>query len=375
MNTTNFDNALSSSENYSTLRRKIVRLYIALGALNGNFCHAQAEWLISQLDVSKMYRSRFERFPKEYLKKKDLVFSVPKAAVDFVQKYINNKEFHRYVFAFLEGYNFFVTEAKKSNVKLSAKFVIDTAPQYIFHEKASHLKDFVQQLLEGEKNIEPTIADKILHMYSLAQAEIKKGAKKNIIETEDSASLSELRYKYLNLNCLQSYLPFTNSFRKKNSTYYRVEAENVFTAANTHAIEIIDGEYNRKAVVILNLFDEGELFADIMDFEKDLAIDTIQAIKRALIDQRNRNDMVTGISIGKNEDPNTTNWSPLRDAIENSNEDWTKDIQWIKFEYFFKNPLLGIDYKGYRVRFKVDGQLQCLNSPRPQNSQRIIYNW
>lgn len=368
MNTTNFDNALSASENSSSLRERIVRLYIGLGALNGDYCLNQAEWIISQLNLTKLYRSRLERFPNENQKKQDLMFSVPKSAVDFVQRNITNKEFHPYVFAFLEGYNFFIGEAKKSGVELSAQFVIETAPQYVFHGKANHInKNFVQQLFEGEKNIEPKIADKILHLYSLSEREYKKGTRKMILETEDFSSVSGLRYRYLNLDSLQSYIPFTNSFREKNSTYYRIEAENVFTLSNTHAIEIINGENRRVAIVILNLLNEGELFADIMDCKyDDKSIDVIEAIKRSLIDQKNINNMVTGISIGTNEDPNTTD-SGWRSKLRYSKSDWANEVEWIKFEYLFENPLLGTSYKGYRVRFKVDGELQTLARPNPHN--------
>ena len=45
----------------------------------------------------------------------------------------------------------------------------------------------------------------------------------------------------------------------------------------------------------------------------------------------------------------------------------TQDEFFKLFEYLFENPLLGISYKGYRARFKVDGKLQSLNRPNPKN--------
>ena len=141
-----------------------------------------------------------------------------------------------------------------------------------------------------------------------------------------------------------------------------MEAENVFVSSNYHAIEILDSNNNRIAIVIMHLFSEGELFADIMScFEKSM--DVIEAIKRALNDQRVCNDNVTGISIGTNEAPRGEEFNEWRKVIKDSSADWTKNIHWIKFEYHFRYKAIGISYKGYRARFMIDGHEQKFEEP------------
>ncbi len=362
---TNFDTSFSKTNKYS--RKKLVRLYIALGALNDTYCHAQAEWLISKLDVSTMYRSRLERFPEENKTNTNPVFSVPKLAVDFVEANISNKEFLPYVYIFLEGYKFFQSEAKKAKVSLTPNFVISTAPQYVFHSKADGISDFAIELLKAEKSIESNLADEILHL----RREHNNNLKKNIIETTDMGDSSAMHYKYLDLKSLQSYLAFKDYFRLKKS-YHRIESENVFLSSNSHAIEIINGENKCVTLVILNLLDKGELFADILYcdyYDKTIAV--LETIRRALIDQKNSNNLVTGISIGSNEDPNTSNENRWRDiTYYNSDIDWLQNVKWIKFEYLFESRTLGTFYKGYRARFMVDGHEQKLNPPNPYNNPK-----
>lgn len=359
---TNYNIALSKCDSNS--KAKLVRLYITLGALNDAYGHAQAEWLISRLDASKMYRSRQERFPDEKNTKKTDIFSVPKSAVDFVEKNIGIKEFLPYVFVFLQDYERFQAEAKKAGVTLSAKFVIDTAPQLIFHCKADNLGAFTEQLLDAEANMNPRLADKVLLMRSLHNK-----CKKNIIETID-ANDSDLQYRYLDLKSLETYKDFSQHFRiDKHYSYYSVEAENVFLSDNSHAIEIVNGENKRIAIVILNLFDEGELFADIMECAWDAKdIDVLKVIRRALIDQKNCNGLITGISIGSNEDPNTNRENRWRDILNWSKEEWTQNLRWTKFEYLFECPLLGTSYKGYRARFVLDGHMQKFSAPNPYHT-------
>ena len=371
MDKINFENAILLNDD--DLKTRVVRLYIALGALNGSYCHAQAEWLISKLDVSKMYRSRLERFPKEMQANEDPVFSVPKSAVDLVQENIDNKEFIPYILAFLEGYKLFQSEAKKANVELSAEFIISTAPQYIFHKKVVKTTTFVKQLLEAEKDINVRIADKILRLYNVVQRQQNNSTIKNIIETVDKADNSAIHYKFFDIKSLQSYLAFAKDFKLKErfqkcKTYYGVEAENVFLSNNSHAIEIIDGENKRIAVVILNLLDKGEIFADIMSCENK-SIDVLEAIRRALIDQKNCNNMVTAISIGMNEAPRTNRYNEWRKVVQNSSVDWVQGVSWIKFEYLFESRILGTSYKGYRARFMVEGEGQYLNSPNPYSKK------
>lgn len=361
----NFDISFSKVDKYS--REKLVRLYIALGALNDTHCHAQAEWLISKLDVSTMYRSRLERFPEENKTNTNPVFSVPKLAVDFVEANISNKDFLPYVYIFLEGYKFFQSEAKKAKVSLTPNFVISTAPQYVFHSKSDGISDFAIELLKSEKSIESKLTDEILHL----RREHNNNLKKNIIETTDIVDNSAMHYKYLDLKSLHSYLDFGKYFRLKKS-YHRIEAENVFLSSNSHAIEIINGENKRVTLVILNLLDEGELFADILYCnydDKNIAV--LETIRRALIDQKNSNNLVTGISIGSNEDPNTSNENRWRDVTEyHSDIEWLKNVKWIKFEYLFKSRALGTSYKGYRARFMVEGHKQQLNKPNPYDNPR-----
>lgn len=359
---TNYNIALSTCDSNS--KSRFVRLYIALGALNDSYCHAQAEWLISRLDVSKMYRSRQERFPGEKNTSKNTIFSVSKSAVDFVEKNIGVKEFLPYVFVFLQDYERFQSEARKAGVELSTEFVIATAPRLIFHSKADNIEAFTKQLLEAEANMNSYLADKIFLLRSLHNQ-----CKKNIVETIDTGD-SAVCYRYFDLKSLQAYQAFSSDFKiDRFKSYYNIEAENVFLSDNCHAIEILDGENKRIAIAILNLFDEGELFADIMEFDWNAEkMDILEAVKRALIDQKYNNILIFGISIGTNEDPNMRNNS-WRNVLEwHSKAEWTQNIHWIKFEYLFECPLLGTSYKGYRARFVLEGHEQKLSPPRPHVS-------
>lgn len=48
------------------------------------------------------------------------------------------------------------------------------------------------------------------------------------------------------------------------------------------------------------------------------------------------------------------------------------------FEYLFENHDLGISYKGYRVRFMVEGHEQKLRYPNPYYNPRLrrgFYMW
>lgn len=371
---TNFESVLSNTD--EELKTRVIRLYIALGALKGSYCHAQAEYLISKLDVSTMYRSRLERFPQEKRLNQDPMFYVPKTIVDMVEENIENQEFLPYVFAFLEGYELFQAEARKANVKLSTEFIIEKAAQCIFHSKVR--KEgvvFAKQLLDKERDVDEKIADRIMKLYSIAQKQAESGANKNIIQTIDMASDGVMHYRFFNLNSLETYLTFSESFMIKvrysrTTTYYGVEAENVFLSNNSHAIEIIDGEDNRVAIAILNLFDKGELFADIMSCENK-SIDVLEAVRRAVVDQKKCNHAVTGISIGMNEAPRVTKYNKWREVVKNASVAWTQEVRWIKFEYLFKSRILGTSYKGYRVRFMVDGEAQYLDSPNPWDDPRM----
>ena len=348
--------------------------YIALGALNGDYCHAQAEWLISRLNVSKMYRSRLERSFKEVEMNQDPMFYVPTSAVNLVQENINNQEFLPYIFAFLEGNKIFQTEAKKANVALSPEFIMKTAPQYIFHKKVDVITDFVKELFEAEQNIEGKVAEKILDLYNVVQRKLGGGLDKNIITTVDKGKSSTMHYRFFDIGALGTYLALAKSFYSKEespkSNFYGVEAENVFLSSNSHAIEIVNGENKRIATVILNLFDEGELFADIMSCENE-SIEVLEAIRRALIDQKNCNNIITGISIGMNEPARTTRYNNWRRVIQNANEDWAQKVKWIKFEYLFKSQILDISYKGYRARFILEGKEQNLNPPNPYDDPKV----
>lgn len=373
MDKTNFEKVLSKSD--KALKSRVVRLYIALGALNGGVCHAQAEYLISKLNVSAMYRSRLERCPGEKQAGLDPVFSVPKAIVDFVEENMGNKEFLPYVFAFLEGHKLFESEAKKANVKLSDEFVIQRAAQCIFHSKVNNEGvEFTKQLLEKERTIDVKIADRIMQIYSFVQRQAERGASKNIIQTIDMDCESNLRYRFLELNAVQTYIMLCKEFMFKerynsNTAYYGVEAENVFTSSNSHAIEIVDGENNNVAVVILNLFDKGELFADIVSCENK-SIDVLEAIRRAVIDQMKCNKRVTGISIGMNEAPRVTKYNKWRKVVEGASVAWAQEVKWIKFEYRFESRVLGTSNKAYRVRFMVDGEEQYFDLPNPYDDPR-----
>ena len=374
MDKTNFEKVLSNSDDKSKTR--VIRLYIALGALNGSFCHAQAEYLVSRLNVSTMYRSRLERFPREKQTNQDPMFSVPKSIVDFVEENVANKEFLPYVFAFLEGHKLFQAEAKKENVKLSTDFIIEKAAQCIFHTKV-HKEGvaFAKQLLENERDVDVKIADRVMKLYNIAQKQAESGINKNIIQTVDKEQSGVMHYRFVDIDSVQTYLTFAEEFMIKvrygrNSTYYCVEAENVFISNNSHAIEIVDGENNCVAIAILNLFDEGELFADIMSCENK-SMDVLEAIRRAVIDQKECNSAITGISIGMNEAPRATKYNKWREVVENANVAWAQEVRWIKFEYLFESRILGTSNKGYRVRFMVDGKEQYLNSPNPWDNPRI----
>lgn len=374
MDKTNFEKVLSSCNEVT--RPRAVRLYIALGALNGGACHTQAEYLISKLNVNAMYRSRLERCPEEKRVGQDTVFSVPKEIVDFVEENVNNREFLLYVFAFLEGYKLFVSEAKKAGVGLSAEFVIERTAQYIFHSKVSDDGvEFVKEFLEKEKSVDVKIADKIMMIYSIAQKEIKKHGGKNIIETTDVSHEDGMHYRFLDLSLLQTYLMLGDEFMfrrrwSRTTAYYGIETENVFTSSNSHAIEVVDGENNSVATVILNLFDEGELFADIVSCD-DKSIDIIEAIRRAVIDQKKCNNKVTGVSIGMNEAPRTDRYNKWRKVIAEANVAWAKEVVWIKFEYRFKSRVLGNSNKAYRVRFMVDGEGQDFDELNPYDDPKI----
>lgn len=268
-----------------------------------------------------------------------------------------------YILNFLEGYQIFNSEAKKAGIKLSPEFVITTAPQYIFHAKTNETQEFAKQVLNIEKSVEKTeILEKILKLNSFAQKQLNKGIKKRIIETVDIDEKSLMHYRYLDLSLCQTYLDFAHQFlikkpyRTKRNRFFSVEAENVFVSSNSHAIEIVDSENKRIAIVILNLFDEGELFADIMSCDTK-SMDVIQVIKHALKDQMNCNNDVTSLSIGTNEAPRGERFNEWRNVLEDSNVDW------IKFEIHFKNREIGIGYKGYRARFMIEGNGQRFARP------------
>lgn len=189
---------------------------------------------------------------------------------------------------------------------------------------------------------------------------------------------SPIHYKYLNLKSLRSYLDFQHLFKFKEHyraqlSNYCIEAENVFLSSNSHAIEIVDDENKRVALVILNLLDEGELFADILaTYAHDITyIIILETIRRALIDQKNSNNLVTGISIGSAEKPSEkeSTWRKTTEICK-SHIDWLQNVKWIKFEYLFKSRVLGTSYKGYRARFMVEGHEQKLNPPNPYGNPR-----
>ena len=102
------------------------------------------------------------------------------------------------------------------------------------------------------------------------------------------------------------------------------------------------------------MFDKGELFADIMSCAAK-SMNVIKTIKRALFDQMKCNNNVTGISIGTNEAPRGERFNEWRNVL--------KDTNWIKFQYHFKNLEIGISYKAYRARFKIEGQMQYFDEP------------
>lgn len=345
------------------LTTRVIRLYIALGALKEGFCHERAESLISKFDISKMYRSRLERFPRE-MPDEDPVFSVPEWAVNLVQENIDNEEFLPYVLAFLEGYKLFISEARKAQVEISTEFIICTAPQYIFHKKVENSVSFKKQLLEVEKNFYDDIPDKILNLYNV------RSKKKNIIETVDECDLT-MHYRFFDIEDLESYLLFAYEFKRRfrqSLHYYRVETDNIFVSPNTHAIEIIDDEKKRVAVVILNLFDKGELFADVIGGVQ--TVEVLETVKRALIDQMNCNSRIKALSIGMNEAPRTSKYNFWREAVKEATSDWLQDVEWIKFEVNFESRILGTSYKGYRARFIIQGIGQYFDKPNPYNRYR-----
>ena len=150
----------------------------------------------------------------------------------------------------------------------------------------------------------------------------------------------------------------------------------MFLSDNSHVIEIVNCENEHIAIVILNLFDEGELFADILECNwGDIGIDVLEAIKRALIDQKYCNTLLTGISIGSNEDPNTTRENYWRDALKYSKVEWAQNVRWVKFEYLFECPLLGTSYKGYRARFVLEGHMQKFSAPTPYHTGPKHRRW
>lgn len=365
---TNFEKVFLAV-NDDDLKLRVVRLYIGLGALNGDYCHAQAEWLISKLDVSRMYRSRAERFSKEERMVNDPMFFIPKEIVDFVQENIKNKEFLAYVIVFLENYKMFLSGAKKAKTGLSPEFIIANATQHIFRSKADVSNPFVKQLLEEEKKIAPQIADKYLHIYNIAHKQLVNGITKNIIETADNMDRFSVNYRYFDLGSLNTYRAFEWKF-KEEKTHYDAEVENVFLSSNTHAIEIIDGKGERIAIVILILFDEGELFADIVRCDnKNMEI--LEAVRRALFDQAACNNKIKAISIGMNEAPRKIRYNEWRIIVESSKADWIQGIRWIKFEHLFECKPLSTSYKGYRVRFILEGNGQVLNTPNPYDDPKI----
>lgn len=262
----------------------------------------------------------------------------------------------------------FLSEAKKAKVELSPEFIIANAVQCIFHSKADISNPFVKQLLKEEKDIEAKIADEYLHIYNIAHKQLVSGITKNIIETTDKVDSSSVHYRYFDMESLQSYYAFKWRF-EKDKTFYNVEVENVFLSSNTHAIEIINGENKRIAIAILNLFDQGELFADIVRCTvKNMEI--LETVRRALIDQAKCNDKITAISIGMNEAPRETRYNEWRKVVRDSKLDWVQGIQWIKFEYLFRCKPLSTSYKGYRVRFILGGDGQDLNAPEPYDDPK-----
>lgn len=387
MDKTNLEKVLAKTE--EALRERVIRLYIGLGALKEEKRHRQAERLITQLDVTKMYRGRLERFPQEKCLGQDPMFSVPKEIVDLVEENKENEDFLPYVFAFLEGYQLFCSEARKAGIPLTPKFIIATAPQYIFHKKINEdekTSNFVKELLKVEKQILPKRADKILGLYQNCRKQLQENIQKDIVETQDAGNAS-LTYRFLDLNSLKSYRIFEEAIRVRQGfmatkSFYAVEAENVFLTNNTHALEILDDEHKQVATVILNLLEKGELFADIMSCEEK-SVEVLEAVRRALKDQKNCNQKVTGISIGMNEAPRTSRFNQWHEVVEDAKADWLQEVRWIKFEYRFSNRILGTSYKAYRARFMLEGEQQYLNLPNPwdnpkisrRNERRPYYYW
>ncbi len=387
MDKANFEEVLAKTD--EALKERVIRFYIGLGALKEEKRYQQAERLITQLDVTKMHRGRLERVPEEKVLGEDPMFSVPKEMVDLVEENKENEDFLPYVFAFLEGHQLFRSEAKKAGTQLTPEFIIATAPQYIFHKKINKdekASDFVKELLKVEKQILPKRADKILGLYQNFRKQLQENIQKDIVETQDAGNAS-LTYRFLDLNSLKSYRIFEEAIRVRQrftatKSFYAVEAENVFLTNNTHALEILDDEHKQVAIVILNLLDKGELFADIMSCEEK-SVEVLEAVRRALKDQKNVNPKVTGISIGMNEAPRTSRFNQWHEVVEDAKIDWLQEVRWIKFEYRFCNRILGTSYKAYRTRFMLEGKQQYLSLPHPwdnpkksrRNERRPYYYW
>lgn len=387
MDKANFEEVLAKTD--EALKERVIRFYIGLGALKEEKRYQQAERLITQLDVTKMHRGRLERVPEEKVLGEDSMFSVPKEMVDLVEENKENEDFLPYVFAFLEGYQLFCSEAKKAGTQLTPEFIIATAPQYIFHKKINKdekASDFVKELLKVEKQILPKRADKILGLYRNFRKQLQENIQKDIVETQDAGNAS-LTYRFLDLNSLKSYRIFEEAIRVRQrfmatKSFYAIEAENVFLTNNTHALEILDDEHKQVAIVILNLLDKGELFADIMSCEEK-SVEVLEAVRRALKDQKNVNQKITGISIGMNEAPRTSRFNQWHGVVEDAKTDWLQEVGWIKFEYRFCNRILGTSYKAYRTRFMLEGKQQYLSLPHPwdnpkksrRNERRPYYYW
>lgn len=375
MDKTNFDRVFVNSA--KELKERVLRLYIALGALGDNLAHAQAEWLIARLDASRMYRSRLERVPEEKIAQKDPVFLVPKEAVDFVEKNWQNQEFLPYVFVFLEEYSLFRSEAKKAKVSLSPEFIMKTATQAIFHRKTEKVTTFIKQLFIAESEMQVEAAERILRLYCVVQEQAEK-TQKDFVITVDKQKDSGVYYRYMDLTTVEAYQAFERFFRLKErsqerKSYYGVEAENVFLSENSNAIEIANSKNERIAIVILNLLKDGrkvELFADIMTCEEK-NMEVLEAIRRALFDQKNSNPEIDAISIGTNEAPRTSRYNAWRKIMKESSIGWAQSAQWIKFEYCFESKVLGTSYKGYRARVMIDGEKMYLESPTPWDNPRI----
>lgn len=347
---------------------RLIRLYIALGALKDDFCHNQAEYLIKKIDVTKMYRSRYERYYSEQLKaKSDPIMNVPSDVVNFVQENINDTTFMPYVYLFLEGHQMFISEAKKTNTGLSVNFIISHAAKYVFHRLLPY-DDFVKELFEREEQIsENEVIDKIASIYSIILQKGINVSSKNIVTTVDTTSNNSMHYEYYDLSKLDTYLDLKRYFSQGNKSLYKDfagEAINVFLSDNTHAIKIVNNNGDIICQVILTLFSEGELFADIINSNSKNESDLITAaitISRALLEQMKINSKkVTGLSIGMREAATTSRYNGWHKILEKADDFDFTSIEWVKFEYVFKNTYMSVGNKVFRTRFKVAGKLQDL---------------